>query len=68
MSSLANGGFPPLIIKNINKKQENNKERLIKSTITNNINIREILQIKTNKNILENINKDKNELEIVTSL
>ncbi len=68
MSSLPNGGFPPLIIKNINKKQENNKERSIKSTITNNINIREILQTKTNNNILENINKEKNEVKIVTSL
>ena len=68
MSNLANGGFPPLIIKNINKKQGDNKERLISSNIKNNINIREILQIKTNKNILENINKDTNELEIVNSL
>ncbi len=68
MSNLANGGFPPLIIKNINKKQENNKERSIASTMKNNINIREILQTKINKNILENINKDTNELEIVTSL
>lgn len=62
MSNLANGGFPPLIIKNINKKQENNKERSIASTIRNNINIREILQTKINKNILGLMNEVINEL------
>jgi hypothetical protein len=63
-----NGGFPPLILKNIKIKSDN-KERYFVSTIKNNLNIRQILQLKTGKNILDknNTNKD-NELEIINSL
>jgi hypothetical protein len=61
-----NGGFPPLILKNIKTKSDN-KERYFAPTIKNNLNIRQILQLKTRKNILDNTNKD-NELEIINSL
>jgi len=62
-----NGGFPPLVLKN-NKKSENNKDRFIVSNIKNNINIRQILQTKNTKNILDKIKDDKNDLEVVTNL
>lgn len=68
MNSLLNGGFPPLILKNINNKLNNNKERLISSNIKKNINIREILQTKINKNILDIKKENKDNLVIVTSL
>lgn len=62
-----NGGFPPLILKN-NKKLENNKERYVTSKINNNINIRQILQTKTTSNILDKIKYEKDQLDIVTNL
>ena len=62
-----NGGFPPLILKN-NTKSENNKERYITSNINNNINIRQILQTKTTTNILDELKDNKDQLDIVTSL
>jgi len=62
-----NGGFPPLILKN-NKKSENNKERYVTSNINNNINIRQILQTKTTSNILDKIKYEKDKLDIVTDL
>lgn len=65
-SVLNNGGFPPLIFKNINNKSKNNKERLIAPNIKNNINIRQILQINNTKNILEK--NEKEEINIITSL
>lgn len=61
------GGFPPLILKN-NKKLENNKERYVTSKINNNINIRQILQTKTTSNILDKIKYKKDQLDIVTNL
>ena len=66
MDSL-NGGFPPLIIKKIDKIS-NNKERFAPSTIKNNISIRQILkESKNDKSIIEK--KDiKEELDIITSL
>jgi hypothetical protein len=67
VSQISNGGFPPLILKN-NKKSENNKERFITSNIKNNINIRQILETKNIKNILDNIKNNKNNLEVVTNL
>jgi hypothetical protein len=67
ISQTSNGGFPPLILKN-NKKSENNKERLIKSNINNNITIRQILQTKNTTNILDKLNNENTELDIVTSL
>lgn len=57
-----NGGFPPLVLIN-DKKSDNNKERLIAS----NINIRQILQTNNTKNILDEIKK-KEKLDIVTDL
>jgi hypothetical protein len=67
MKGLKNGGFPPLILKN-NIKSENNKERFISSNIKKNINIREILQIKKNQNILDDVKKKDNELDVVTDI
>jgi hypothetical protein len=67
VSTQNNGGFPPLILKN-NNKTENNKERLIASNIINNINIRQMVQTKKSTNILDQIHNEKNNLEIVTSL
>ena len=64
VSTQNNGGFPPLILKN-NNKTKNNKERLIASNI---INIRQMLQTKKSKNILDKLYNEKNNLEIVTSL
>jgi hypothetical protein len=62
-----NGGFPPLILKN-NTKTDKKKEYFIASTINNNINIRQILQTKNTKNILDNIKKEKEDLDIVVNL
>ena len=59
---IPNGGFPPLFLKN-NKKSKNNKERFINS----NINIHQILKTKDTKNILDEV-KEKNDLEVITSL
>ncbi len=60
-----NGGFPPLILnKNIKSK---NKVRYFAPIMKNNLNIRQILQSKTKKNILDEDNKNKDEqLEIIT--
>jgi hypothetical protein len=67
MKGFKNGGFPPLILKN-NIKSENNKERFITSDIKKNINIREILQVKKNKNILDDIKKKDTELDIINDI
>lgn len=63
-----NGGFPPLVLKN--NEKGNNKERLMASNINNNINIYQILQTKSNKNILDNFqeHKETDDLEIITNL
>jgi hypothetical protein len=63
-----NGGFPPLILKNKNINS-NTKERYFATTVINNLNIRQILQSKNDKNILDKNNEKKdNQLEIITSL
>ena len=65
-SNELNGGFPPLILKNKNIKSKN-KERYFAPI--NNLNIRQILQSNTKKNILDEDNKNKDtQLEVVTSL
>ena len=67
-SSLSNnGGFPPLILKNV-KKSTNNKERFMVSNINKNINIHQILKTIKPINILDNIKKTKDDLDIITSL
>lgn len=64
ISRTPNGGFPPIFLKN-NEKSKNNKERFIAS---NNINIRQILQTKNTKNILDKTKVDNNDLEVVDDL
>jgi|UniRef100_A0A6C0ED34 hypothetical protein len=64
---LKNGGFPPLLYcpkKNLN--DENIKERSFSSSITHNINIRQILSNNKKPFILDAIQNTDEQLEIIT--
>jgi hypothetical protein len=66
-NNIMNGGFPPLVLKNDSKKA-NNKERSMATNINNNINIYQILQTKSSKNILDKKQNEIEDLEIITDL
>uniref|UniRef100_A0A6C0H8V0 Uncharacterized protein n=1 Tax=viral metagenome TaxID=1070528 RepID=A0A6C0H8V0_9ZZZZ len=57
---IPNGGFPPLYYKSI-KKDTN-----INLPITKKINLEKLIHNPSNKNIIDNINKDQNITEIDT--
>jgi hypothetical protein len=67
-NKIPNGGFPPLKYCKENFKKnskEFKKERFFKSDLKKNINIKDILNIKNNKDIIK---YDDNELDVIKEL